>query len=81
MLDIGRIIGLISVALITSYRRAEPHLRTVELAQLGVAEEHPMHILIHLLEPDLFVAKNFADEDPTLVPTDVSAVVHSPRLK
>jgi len=40
-----------------------------------------MNIFIRLLQPDLFVAQDFADENPPLVPVDVSAVVHSPRLK
>ncbi len=61
--------------------RPEPHLGTVELTQLGVAEEDAVHVLIHLFESDLLVAEHFADENPTLVPADVAAVIHSPRLK
>ena len=64
-----------------SKRWSEPHLGAVEFAQLGIAEEDPVHVLIHLFEPDLFVTEHFADENPALVPTDVSAVVYSPSLK
>src|SRR5665213_2392998 len=49
--------------------------------QLGVAEEDAVHVLVHLLKPNLLVAEYFADEDPALVPADVSAVVHTPRLE
>ncbi len=81
MLVIGRIIRLVSVALITSDRRAEPHFGTVELTQLGVAKENAVYVLIHLFKPDLFVAEYLAHENAALVPADVSTVVHSPRLK
>jgi hypothetical protein len=64
-----------------SERRAEPHFGTVKLPKFCVAEEDAVHIFIHLFEPDLFVPEHFTDEDPTLMPADVSAVVHSPRLK
>ena len=40
-----------------------------------------MHVLVHLFESDLLIAQNLAYENPALVPTDVSAVVHSPRLE
>jgi hypothetical protein len=32
-----------------------------------------MHVLIHLFEPGLLVGEHLADEDPALVPADVSA--------
>src|SRR5580658_5371956 len=44
-------------------------------------EEDPMHFFIHLFQSDLFVAQHFANEDAALMPTDVSAVVHPPRLE
>jgi hypothetical protein len=44
-------------------------------------EEDPMYVFIHLFEADLLVAQNFAYENPSLVPTDVSAVVHSPSVE
>jgi hypothetical protein len=62
-------------------RGPKPHFVSIELTEFGVAEEHAVHVLIHLFEPDLFVPKNFANKNPSLVPTDVSAVVHSPRLE
>jgi hypothetical protein len=40
-----------------------------------------MHVFIHLFEPDFFVAEYFADENPPLVPADVSAVIHPPGLE
>ena len=64
-----------------SKRWTEPHLGAVELTQFGIAEEDAMHVLIHLFQPDLFVAEHLADENPALVPADVPAVVHSPRLE
>jgi hypothetical protein len=64
-----------------SHRCAESHLGAVELAQFGVAEEDAMHVFIHLFEPGFFVAEYFADENPPLVPADISAVVHPPRLE
>ena len=60
---------------------AKPHFRAVELAQLGVAKEDPMHVLIHQLKPDLFIAEDLANKNPALMPADVSAVVHSPGLE
>lgn len=54
-----------------SKRRAEPHLGAIELTQFGITEEDAMHVLIHLFQPDLFVAENFADEDPALMPANV----------
>jgi hypothetical protein len=64
-----------------SKRRAEPHFGTVELAQFGIAKEDPMHVLIHLFQSDLFVAKDFANKNSTLMPANVSAVIHPPRLE
>jgi hypothetical protein len=64
-----------------SDRWAEPHLEAIELTQFSVTEENAVYVLIHLLKPNLFVTENSANENSTLVPTDVSAVVHSPRLK
>ena len=31
-----------------------------------------MHVLVHLFQPDLFVAEYFANEDSAFVPADVS---------
>ena len=56
----------------------ESHVFAVELAQLGVAEEDPVNVFIHLFEPDVLVAENFPDENSALVPTDASAIVHPP---
>jgi len=64
-----------------SYCRPKPHLRTVELAQLSVMEEDPMHVFVHLFQSDLFIAQNFAHDHPAFVPTNIATVVHSPRLK
>jgi hypothetical protein len=47
-----------------SHGWADPHFGSVELAQLGVAEEYATHVFIHLLQPDLFVVEDFADENP-----------------
>jgi hypothetical protein len=44
-------------------------------------EEDAMHVLVHLFESDLLVAQDFAHENSAFVPTDVSAVIHSPGLK
>jgi hypothetical protein len=44
-------------------------------------EKDAVYVFIYLFEADLLVAQNFAYENPALVPTDVSAVVHSPRLE
>lgn len=59
----------------------ESHFRAVEFAQLGVVEEDAVHLLVHLFQSDLFVAQHFAHENPALMPTDVSAIVHSPCLE
>ena len=34
-----------------------------------------MQVLIHLFEADLFVAEVLADEDPALVPIDITTVI------
>jgi hypothetical protein len=62
-------------------RWAEPHVGAVELTKFGLAEEHPVDFVVHLFQADLFISENFADENPPLVPANVAAVVHSPRLK
>ena len=67
--------------LLCSKHWAEPHFGTVELAQLGIAKENAVYVLIHLLKPNLFVTENFANENSTLVPTDVFAVVYSSSLE
>ncbi len=41
-------------------------IRTVELAQLCLMEEDPVHVFIHLLQSDLFVVRDFAHEDTAL---------------
>jgi hypothetical protein len=64
-----------------SHGWAEPHLGAVELAQLCVAEEDAVYVFVHLFESDLLVAEHFAYENAALVPTDVAAVIHSPRLE
>ncbi len=66
---------------LSANRRSEPHLRAVEFAQLGVAEEDAVYVLIHLFEPNLFVSEYFTDEHPAFMPTDVPAVVHPPSLE
>ena len=64
-----------------SKRRSKPHFGAVELAHFSVAEEDAMYVFIHLFEADLLVAEHFADEHPALMPTDVPAVVHPPKLE
>ena len=64
-----------------SERRSKSHLCAVELTQFSVAEEDAVHVLVHLFQPDLFVAEDFADKDSALMPANVPAVVHSPRLE
>ena len=64
-----------------SQHRPEPHFLAIEFAQLGIAEENTVNVLIHLFEADLLVAKHFADEHPAFMPTDVPAVVHPPSLE
>jgi hypothetical protein len=59
-------------------RRPKAHVCAVKLAQFSVMEEDPVYVFVHLFQPDVFVAKNFANENPTLVPADVPAVVHAP---
>jgi hypothetical protein len=64
-----------------SQHRPEPHFIAVEFAQFSIAKEDAVDFFIHLFEPDLFVSEYFAYKNPALVPTDISTVVHSPRLK
>jgi len=40
-----------------------------------------VHVFVHLLKPNFLVAEYLADKNPALVPTDVTAVVHPPRLE
>jgi hypothetical protein len=72
---------LIPEALAASNDRSESHFRAVELAQFGVMKEDPVYVFIRLFEANLLVAQNFAYENPALVPANISAVVHSPRLE
>jgi hypothetical protein len=44
-------------------------------------KEDPVHVFIHLFKPDLLVPEHLADENPALVPADISAVIDSPSLK
>ena len=46
-----------------------------------LTEEDAVHVFVHLLKPNLFVAEHLADKNPSLVPADVSAVVYSPSLE
>jgi hypothetical protein len=66
------------MARLSSEHRPKAHVCAVKLPQLGVVEEDPVYVFVHLFQPDVFVSKNFAYENPTLVPADVSAVVHPP---
>lgn len=59
--------------------RPKPRFRSVELTKFGVAEKHTVDVFVHLFQDDLFVAEPFTEEDTTLVPADVSTVVHPSR--
>ncbi len=61
--------------------RPEPQLRHVELAEFNVAEVDPEEVLVHLLKAEIFKREHLADEDPVLVPADISARVHAPGLE
>jgi hypothetical protein len=52
---------------------------TVELAQPDIAEEYAVHVFIHLLEPYVFIAEDFADKHPTFMPADIAALVAGER--
>ena len=73
--------SLMARALTTSHAlcskcRPKPRFRSVELTKFGVAEKHTVDVFVHLFQDDLFVAEPFTEEDTTLVPADVSTVVH-----
>jgi hypothetical protein len=75
---------LLPVSRLLQPRRNESTNRifiAVEFAQFSIAKEDAVDFFIHLFEPDLFVSEYFAYKNPALVPTDISTVVHSPRLK
>jgi hypothetical protein len=64
-----------------SPHRSESQLSNIKFAQLDVAEIDPEEVFIHLLKTQVFKGEHLAYEDPVLVPTDVSATVHSPRYE
>ena len=50
------------MARLSPKHRPKTHVCAVEFAQLGVVEEDPVYVFVHLFQRDVFVAKNFADE-------------------
>src|ERR1700679_538117 len=63
-----------------SDRGAGPLLGAIKLTQFRVAEENTAEVSIHLSRSGLLIAEHFADENPALMPAEVPAVDHPPRL-
>jgi hypothetical protein len=60
--------------------RSKPRFRSVEPKKFGIAEKHKVDVFVRLFQDDLFVAaEHFTHDDTTLVPADVSTVVHPSR--
>ena len=57
--------------------RSEAKLFRIEFSDLHVSKEDSVKPRCNQLESKFLEAKYFADEDPVLVPADVSGVVHS----
>ena len=57
----------------------EPQSFNIELSDLSLTEEHLVKVFRNQLETEILKAKDFADEDSVLVPTDVATIVDSPR--
>jgi hypothetical protein len=59
----------------------EAQLLRIQLTNLQISKVHPLKPRGDQLESKFLEAKDLADEDSALVPTDVSGVVHSPQQK
>jgi hypothetical protein len=57
--------------------RPKAKLFRIEFSDLQVSKEDPVIPRCDQFESQLFEAKDFADEDPVLVPTDIAGVVYS----
>jgi hypothetical protein len=64
-----------------SPHRSEAKLFGIEFSDLHVSKEDSVVSRCDQLESQFLEAKYFADEDPVLVPTDVSGVVHMEHLE
>jgi hypothetical protein len=53
----------------------------VEPSGLDITEEDLVEVFRYLLKAELFKAEDLADENPVLMPTDVAAVIDSPRYE
>ena len=62
-------------------RWAEPHLGAIELTQFGITEEDATHVLIHLFQPDFFVAETSLTKTRPLCQLMSPLLFTSPRLK
>ena len=60
-------------------RSSEAKLFGIEFSYLHVSKENSVEPRCNQLDSQLFKAEYFADEDPILVPANVSAVVDSPQ--
>ena len=59
--------------------RPETKRFSVKLTNFNITKIDLVEVFIDLLEAESFKSKDLADEYPAFVPTDVAAVVHSPR--
>ncbi len=52
---------------------SEAQLRHVEFANLDISKVDPKKLFVHLLKAEILKGEYLADEDPVLVPADISA--------
>ena len=60
-------------------RRSEAQSFRIEHSDFNLAEEDVVKAIFHFFEAQFFKAKDLADKDSTLVPTDIVTVVDTPR--
>lgn len=60
---------------------SESQVIDIELSDFQIAEVNPIEVLFNLFKSDVFAPKDLTNEDATLMPADVSCIVHTPSLE
>lgn len=61
--------------------RSESQVVDIKLADFQIAEVDSVDFLFNLFKSDVFATEDLTDEDPTLMPTDVSCIIHTSSLE
>ena len=57
--------------------RPEPQVADIELADFQIAEVNSVEVLFNLFKSDVFAPEDLTDENPALMPADVSRIIHT----